>query len=54
LRGADAVVLAVRHKDYLNMIPDQIIAMTGHPVAVVDCFGMLDDDAIRRFFELGC
>jgi len=54
LRGADAVVLAVRHKDYLNMTPDQIIAMTGHPVAVVDCFGMLDDDAIRRFFELGC
>jgi len=54
LQGADAVVLAVRHKDYLDMTPDQIVAMTGHPVAVVDCFGMLDDDAIRRFFELGC
>jgi len=36
------------------MTPDQIIDMTGYPVAVVDCFGMLDDDAIRRFFELGC
>jgi len=54
LQGADAVVLAVRHKDYLDMTPDQIIDMTGYPVAVVDCFGMLDDDAIRRFFELGC
>jgi hypothetical protein len=28
--------------------------MTGRPVAVIDCFGILDDDAIRRRFELGC
>ena len=24
------------------------------PLAVVDCFGILDDAKIRRFFELGC
>ena len=24
------------------------------PVAVVDCFNILDDDDIRRYFELGC
>ena len=24
------------------------------PLAVVDCFGILSDDAIRRYFELGC
>jgi len=28
--------------------------MTGRPVAVVDCFGILDDARIRRYFELGC
>ena len=28
--------------------------MTGHPVAVIDCFGILDDEKIKRFFELGC
>jgi len=28
--------------------------MTGRPVAVIDCFGLLDDPAIRRYFELGC
>jgi hypothetical protein len=28
--------------------------MTGRPVAVIDCFGILDDAKIRRFFELGC
>jgi UDP-N-acetyl-D-glucosamine dehydrogenase len=54
LLGADAVVLAVRHKVYMAIKPDEIIGMTGRPVAVVDCFGMLDDEAIRRFFELGC
>ena len=26
----------------------------GRPVAVVDCFGILADDEIRRYFELGC
>jgi len=54
LKGADAVVLAVRHQAYLAMTPDEIVGMTGRPVAVIDCFGMLDDAKIRRFFELGC
>jgi hypothetical protein len=26
----------------------------GHPIAVIDCFGILDDAKIRRYFELGC
>ena len=54
LRGADAVVLAVRHQAYLHLDPDVVIAQTGRPVAVIDCFGILDDAAIRRYFELGC
>lgn len=54
LCGADAVVLAVRHQAYLNLDPDEVIRMTGRPVAVIDCFGILDDAAIRRYFELGC
>ena len=28
--------------------------MAGGPLAVVDCFGILDDAKIRRYFELGC
>lgn len=28
--------------------------MTGRPVVIIDCFGLLDDTAIRRYFELGC
>ncbi len=54
LKGADAVVLAVRHEPYLKLDPDKIVNMTGRPVAIIDCFGMLDDANIRRYFELGC
>jgi UDP-N-acetyl-D-glucosamine dehydrogenase len=54
LKGADAVVLAVRHEAYLKLDPDRVVKMVGRPVAVIDCFGILDDEAIRRYFELGC
>ncbi len=54
LKGVEAVVLAVRHEPYLALEPDQVVAWAGQPVAVVDCFGILDDDRIRRYFELGC
>jgi len=54
LSGVDAVVLAVRHQAYKNLTPDEILQMSGRPVAVVDCFGLLKDSQIRRFFELGC
>ena len=54
LQGVDAVVLAVRHSAYLDLNPDRIVAMTGRPVAVIDCFGILSDDQISRYFQLGC
>ena len=54
LPGVDAVVLAVRHQAYRRLTPDEIVALCGRPVAVIDCFGLLDDSKIRRFFELGC
>ena len=54
LKEADAVVLAVRHKHYLSLDPDEVVEMTGRPAAIIDCFGMLDDRRICRYFELGC
>jgi nucleotide sugar dehydrogenase len=54
LSGIDALVLAVRHEPYLDLDPDSIVRSAGHPVAVVDCFGILSDDRIKRYFELGC
>jgi UDP-N-acetyl-D-glucosamine dehydrogenase len=54
LEGVDAVVLAVRHEAYRKLTPEEIVRLTGRPIAVIDCFGILDDAKIRRFFELGC
>jgi UDP-N-acetyl-D-glucosamine dehydrogenase len=54
LQEADAVILAVRHKHYLNLDPDEVVENAGGPIAVVDCFGILDDSNIKRYFELGC
>lgn len=54
LSGADAVVLAVRHQAYLNLDPDAVVEMIGGPAAVIDCFGILDDSVIKRYFELDC
>jgi len=54
LKGSDAVVIAVRHKPYLNLDPEEVVRMAGGPLAVVDCFGILDDEKIERYFELGC
>jgi len=54
LKGAEAVILAVPHEPYLALDPDQVVAWAGQPIAVIDCFGILDDARIRRYFELGC
>jgi nucleotide sugar dehydrogenase len=54
LNGVDAVVLAVRHQAYMKLSPEEILKMSGRSLAVIDCFGILDDFKIRRFFELGC
>jgi nucleotide sugar dehydrogenase len=54
LHGIDALILAVRHKHYLTLDPDEVVESAGGPIAVIDCFGILDDDRIRRYFELGC
>ena len=54
LSGVDAIILAVRHQAYLDLSPDAVVKMIGGPAVVVDCFGVLDDAAIKRYFELGC
>jgi len=54
IRGAAAVILAVPHQPYLELDPDRVVQWAGNPLAVIDCFGILDDQRIRRYFELGC
>lgn len=54
LKGVEALILAVPHTEYLGLRPDDIVKWAGGPIAVIDCFGILSDDKIKRFFELGC
>jgi nucleotide sugar dehydrogenase len=54
LSGVEALVLAVRHAPYLHLKPDDVVRWASGPIAVIDCFGILQDDDIRRYFELGC
>jgi nucleotide sugar dehydrogenase len=54
MKGVEAVVLAVRHEPYLDLDPERVVKAVGKPCAIVDCFCILDDARIRRYFELGC
>ncbi len=54
LKDAEAVIFAVRHEPYLELDPDEVVKAIGQPAAIIDCFGILDDRKIRRYFELGC
>ena len=54
LKGVDALILAVPHDAYRNLTPEQVVEWAGRPIAVIDCFGMLKDATITRYFELGC
>jgi len=54
LDRAEAVILAVPHAPYRDLDPAWVVKAAGGPLAVIDCFGILDDAKIRRYFELGC
>jgi UDP-N-acetyl-D-glucosamine dehydrogenase len=54
LRGVEAIIFAVPHDPYLKLDPSWVVKKAGGPVAVIDCFGILSDENIRRYFELGC
>ncbi|MDZ7743527.1 MAG: nucleotide sugar dehydrogenase [Bacteroidota bacterium] len=54
LKGMEAVIFAVPHEQYLHLDPEDIVEWAGQPLAVIDCFGILDDQQIKRYFELGC
>ncbi|MBN1145334.1 MAG: nucleotide sugar dehydrogenase [Bacteroidales bacterium] len=54
LKGAEAVIFAVRHQEYLKLTPEEVVKCIGQPAAIIDCFGILSDDDIRQYFLLGC
>lgn len=54
LKDAEVMILAVPHSQYLDLNPKDIVGWAGNPIAVIDCFGILTDDRIKQYFELGC
>jgi hypothetical protein len=38
----------------MELSPDEVVEKIGGPAAIIDCFGILDDLKIERYFELGC
>ena len=54
LKGVEAMILAVPHEEYLDLNPEDIVKWVEQAIAVIDCFGILSDDKIRRYLELGC
>jgi UDP-N-acetyl-D-glucosamine dehydrogenase len=54
LKDANAVILAVPHEAYMNLDPAKVVKAIGQPAAIIDCFGILTDDKIRQYFQLGC
>jgi nucleotide sugar dehydrogenase len=54
LKGAEAIIFAVPHMPYLDLSPDDVVKWAGNPLAVIDCFGILSDNSIRRYIELDC
>ena len=54
MKGVEAVVLGVRHSEYLDLNPEKVVKSVGKPCAIIDCFCILNDNKIETYFELGC
>jgi len=54
IQGVEVLILAVPHSPYLKLKPEDIVKWAGGPIAVIDAFGILSDDQIRKYFTLGC
>jgi UDP-N-acetyl-D-glucosamine dehydrogenase len=54
LHGVEAVIFAVPHELYLKLRPEDVVKLVGQPFALIDCYGILSDDKIKRYIKLGC
>ena len=54
INGVEAMILAIPHMQYLNLKPEDIVSWAGNPIAIIDCFGILNDDSIKNYFQMGC
>ncbi len=54
LKDADVVIFAVGHTQYLELDPDEVVAMTGEKPLIIDCSNFLNDEKIKAYLRAGC
>jgi nucleotide sugar dehydrogenase len=54
LKGADAVVFAVGHREYKGLDPAAVVKATGKTPAIIDTQNILTDDELKGYLKLGC
>lgn len=54
LKDADVVIFAVGHTQYLELDPDEVVAMTGKKPLIIDCSNFLNDEKIKAYLRAGC
>ncbi len=54
LKGADAVVFAVGHKEYMRLDPTRVVKAAGRKPAIIDTQNLITDEKISKYLRLGC
>ncbi len=50
----DVIVFAVKHKEYLNLSPEEVVKQTNKKPIIIDAWNLIDDERIKRYLALGC
>ncbi|NOZ64055.1 MAG: nucleotide sugar dehydrogenase [Caldiserica bacterium] len=54
MKGKDAIIFAVGHREYLGLPPEKVVEAVGKPCAIVDTQNILNDEEIKAYLKLGC
>ncbi|MCD6220116.1 nucleotide sugar dehydrogenase, partial [Candidatus Calescamantes bacterium] len=54
MRGKDAIIFAVPHREYLRLSPEKVVEAVGKPCAIIDTQNILNDEEIKAYLKLGC
>jgi UDP-N-acetyl-D-mannosaminuronate dehydrogenase len=54
LKGAEAVVFAVGHREYKGLDPAAVVKATGKTPAIIDTQNILTDEELKGYLKLGC
>ncbi len=53
-RKKDVIVFAVKHNEYLNIQPEDIVIVSNPEPIIIDSWNLISDDKIKRYLSLGC